>query len=35
MPVSEIDGRIIGNSRRGEVTARVQKLFDELEANPK
>jgi D-alanine transaminase len=31
MPVSEIDGRVIGNGRRGEVTARLQKLFDELE----
>ena len=31
MPVSEIDGRVVGNSRRGEVTARVQQLFDELE----
>jgi len=31
MPISEIDGRIIGNSRRGEVTTRVQELFDELE----
>lgn len=31
MPVSEIDGRVIGNSRRGEVTARVQQLFDALE----
>ena len=38
MPISEIDGRIIGNSRRGEVTTRVQELFDALEAsavNPK
>jgi D-alanine transaminase len=32
MPVSEIDGRVIGNSRRGEVTTTLQKLFDELEA---
>jgi D-alanine transaminase len=31
MPISEIDGRVIGNSRRGEITARVQQLFDELE----
>lgn len=31
MPISEIDQRVIGNSRRGEVTARVQMLFDELE----
>lgn len=32
MPISEIDGRIIGNSRRGEVTTQLQQLFDELEA---
>ncbi|HEY6843414.1 MAG TPA: aminotransferase class IV, partial [Thermoanaerobaculia bacterium] len=31
MPVAEIDGRVIGNSRRGEVTARLQQLFDEME----
>ena len=31
MPVSEIDGRIIGNSRRGEVTGKIQELFDQLE----
>jgi D-alanine transaminase len=31
MPVSEIDGRVIGNSRRGEVTTQLQALFDELE----
>jgi D-alanine transaminase len=31
MPVAEIDGRIIGNSRRGEITERVQRLFDEAE----
>jgi D-alanine transaminase len=31
MPVSEIDGRIIGNSRRGEVTTELQQRFDELE----
>lgn len=31
MPISEIDGRIIGNGRRGEVTTRVQQLFDALE----
>ena len=28
MPVAEIDGRIIGNSRRGEITARLQAMFD-------
>ena len=32
MPVAEIDGRVIGNGRRGEVTARVQALFDALES---
>jgi D-alanine transaminase len=31
MPIAEIDGRIIGNGRRGEVTTEVQGLFDELE----
>ena len=31
MPVTEIDGRVIGNSRRGEVTAMLQSLFDRLE----
>lgn len=31
MPVTGIDGRIIGNSRRGEVTGQLQQLFDELE----
>jgi D-alanine transaminase len=31
MPVAEIDGRVIGNSRRGEVTTRLQGLFDDLE----
>jgi len=32
MPVSEVDGRVIGNSRRGEVTTTLQDLFDDLEA---
>ncbi|HEX2834941.1 MAG TPA: aminotransferase class IV [Thermoanaerobaculia bacterium] len=32
MPISEIDGRVIGNSRGGAVTMRLQQLFDELEA---
>jgi len=32
MPISEIDERVIGNSRRGEITAQLQTLFDELEA---
>jgi D-alanine transaminase len=31
MPVAEIDGRVIGNSRRGEITTRLQQLFDDLE----
>lgn len=31
MPVAEIDGRAIRNSRRGVVTTRLQQLFDELE----
>jgi D-alanine transaminase len=34
MPVVEIDGRIIGNSRRGEITATLQRMLDELEAQP-
>ncbi|MBV9493072.1 MAG: aminotransferase class IV [Acidobacteria bacterium] len=28
MPVTEIDGRIIGNSRCGEITSALQRLFD-------
>lgn len=32
MPVTEIDGRVIGNSRRGEVTTELQTAFDQLEA---
>lgn len=35
MPVAEIDSRIIGNGRCGEVTTRVQELFDDLEASQK
>jgi branched-chain amino acid aminotransferase len=31
MPISEIDGRVVGNSRRGEITTQLQQLFDELE----
>jgi len=31
MPVAEIDGRVIGNSQRGEITTRLQGLFDDLE----
>jgi D-alanine transaminase len=31
MPVTEIDGRVIGNSRRGEITTQLQQLFDESE----
>jgi D-alanine transaminase len=32
MPVVEIDGRIIGNSRRGEITTTLQGMLDEVEA---
>jgi D-alanine transaminase len=32
MPVVEIDGRIIGNSRRGEITTTLQRMLDEVEA---
>ena len=32
MPVTEIDGRVIGNSRRGEITTALQEQFDQLEA---
>ena len=31
MPIAEIDGRVIGNGRRGEITTRLQRLFDDLE----
>ena len=31
MPVTEIDEREIGNSRRGEITTALQHLFDEME----
>lgn len=31
MPVTEIDSRVIGNSRRGEVTTQLQALFDQAE----
>lgn len=31
MPVTTIDGRVIGDGRRGELTARVQRMFDEFE----
>ena len=31
MPVTEVDGRVIGNSRRGEITERLQILLDEAE----
>jgi D-alanine transaminase len=31
MPVSEIDGRVIRNGRRGEITSRLQHLFDAVE----
>lgn len=33
MPVTEIDGRVIGNSRRGEVTTALQRLFDDAETS--
>lgn len=31
IPVSEIDGRVIANGRRGEITTRLQKAFEERE----
>jgi D-alanine transaminase len=31
MPVTTIDGRVVANGRRGDITARVQERFDELE----
>jgi len=31
MPLSEIDGRVIRNGRRGEVTERLQQMFDQVE----
>jgi D-alanine transaminase len=31
MPVTEIDGRVVGNSHRGEITTRLQQEFDDLE----
>ena len=31
MPVAEIDGRVIGNGRRGEITTRLQQLLDDAE----
>lgn len=31
MPVTEIDGRVVANSRRGEITERLQRLLDEAE----
>ena len=31
MPISEIDGRVIGNSRRGSITTELQARFDQLE----
>ena len=33
MPVTEIDGRLIGNSRRGEITTKLQRLFDSAESD--
>lgn len=32
MPVTEIDGRVIRNGRRGEITGRLQEMFDEAES---
>jgi D-alanine transaminase len=32
MPVTQIDGRVVGSGRRGEVTEQLQRRFDELEA---
>lgn len=32
MPVAEIDGRVVANSRRGEITTELQRLLDEAEA---
>jgi D-alanine transaminase len=31
MPVTTIDGRVVGNGRRGALTAQIQKLFEEFE----
>jgi len=31
MPVVEVDKRVIGNSRRGEITTQLQRVFDDLE----
>lgn len=33
MPVREIDGRVVGNGGRGEITLRLQQQFDRLEAS--
>jgi D-alanine transaminase len=33
MPVSEIDGRVIRNSRRGEITTELQRRFDAIESD--
>lgn len=32
MPISEIDGRVIANRRRGEITGELQRMFDQVEA---
>jgi D-alanine transaminase len=32
MPVTEIDGRVVGNGRRGPITTQLQRLVDEEEA---
>jgi len=33
MPVTEIDDRVIGNSRRGEISERLQRMLDKAEMN--
>jgi D-alanine transaminase len=33
MPIGEIDERVVGNSRRGEITTHLQQLFDAVERN--
>jgi D-alanine transaminase len=32
MPVTEIDGRVVGNGRRGPITTQLQRMVDEAEA---
>ena len=33
MPVTWVDGRVVGNGRRGEITLRLQQQFDQIEAS--